>query len=36
VAERLVEFGFPEIYVFEGGWRSWLKSEGTTEEEGAS
>jgi rhodanese-related sulfurtransferase len=35
VAERLVEFGFPEVYVFEGGWRSWMKSEGATEEEGA-
>jgi rhodanese-related sulfurtransferase len=27
VAERLVEFGFSEVYVFEGGWRSWVESE---------
>lgn len=32
VAERLVEFGFSEVYVFEGGWRSWLESEGATAE----
>ncbi len=31
VAERLVEFGFSAVYVFEGGWRSWVESEGATD-----
>ncbi len=28
IAERLVEFGFSETYVFEPGWRAWLDAGG--------
>lgn len=32
VAERLVEFGFSDICVFEPGWRAWLDAGGPTAE----
>ncbi len=32
VAERLIEFGFSEVYVFEPGWRAWVDAGGPSAE----